>query len=461
MVELEIQETFRSKREFFDTGGTRSYKFRKFQLHALKTAVKKYEDEILDALHDDMRKPQFEAYSSEVGFIYEEINFTLKHLRRWMKPRRVSTPLALQPSTSIITTEPLGVVLIIGPWNYPFQLLLAPLIGAIAAGNCAVLKPSANTPHTAAVVEKIISEVFSPCYVSCVQGAGAEVGTMLIERFAFNHIFFTGSPRVGRQVMELAAKHLTPVTLELGGKSPAIVHSDANLKISAQRLIWAKLFNAGQTCVAPDYLLVHASIKEQFVKLMVETIIEFLGEDPAASNHLTRIVNTRRFDTLLGYLKCGRIVHGGRHSRHDLYIEPTIIDNVLLTDSIMQEEIFGPILPVLTYTRIDEVVPIIRQNRYPLALYLFTESRSVERFVHERIEFGGGAVNNALTHLVNPKLPFGGVGSSGMGSYHGRRSFEAMSHQKSILKTSTLINLKVLFPPYSKKNYKLVRMLMK
>ncbi len=456
MEEKIIKEAFESKREFFDAGNTKSYEFRVTQLKALKKAIMENENEILDALYKDMHKPKFEAFTSEIGIIYDEIDFVLKHLNKWMKPRRVSTPLVIHPSRSKIYHEPLGVVLIVGPWNYPFQLLINPLVGAIAAGNCAILKPSDNTRNTAQIIEKIISKIFPQNYVSVVQGPGAMVGPMLIERHAFNHIFFTGSPNVGKQIMAMASKHLTPVTLELGGKSPAIVHSDANLKVSAQRLIWAKLFNAGQTCVSPDYLLVHESVKDVFVDLMQKTIVQFIGNDPSTSENFTHIVNSRRFNVLKEYLKEGRIVHGGRFDETKNYIEPTLIDNVSFDDKLMQEEIFGPILPILTY-RNEEVLPIIRKNRYPLALYLFTESKAVENFILSNVEFGGGSINNALVHLVNPKLPFGGIGNSGMGSYHGKRSFETMSHMKSVIKTSTIIDPTLRYAPYNERKFKLAK----
>lgn len=460
MSDASINDAFQQKRTFFDSGQTRPYHFRLQQLRKLKAAVQAHEDEILEALHLDLHKPKFEAYSSEVGFLYEEINIAIKHLRKWMRPKHVRTPLVLQPSKSRIISEPLGVVLIIGPWNYPLQLLLAPLVGAIAAGNCAIIKPSDNTRNTANVVNKIVGEAFSPNYISCVMGSGAMVGPMLIEKCPFNHIFFTGSPKVGKQILAMAAQHLTPVTLELGGKSPAIVHTDANLKVAAQRLIWAKFFNAGQTCVAPDYLLVHKDIKQKFIGLMAETTEQFFGDNPITSPNFARIVNQSRFNKLTEYLQYGHIVHGGRKNTEQLYIEPTLIDNIELSDQIMQEEIFGPILPIISYSKIDDIVPIIRQNRYPLALYLFTSSKKVEKFVLQNVEFGGGAINNALTHLVNPKLPFGGVGNSGMGSYHGKRSFSIMSHQKSVLKTSTAINIKVLFPPYNDLKYKFAKLFM-
>jgi aldehyde dehydrogenase (NAD+) len=457
MDEQFIKQAFESKREYFDSGNTKSYEFRVTQLKTLRKAIEESENEILDALYKDMHKPKFEAFTSEIGIIYDEIDFAIKNLKKWMKPKKVSTPLVVHPSTSKIHPEPLGVVLIIGPWNYPFQLLINPLVGAIAAGNCAILKPSDNTRNTAQIIEKIISNIFPQNYVSVVQGPGAMVGPMLIEKYAFNHIFFTGSPNVGKQIMAMASEHLTPVTLELGGKSPAIVHSDANLKVSAQRLIWAKLFNAGQTCVSPDYLLVHESVKDVFVDLMQKTIVQFLGNDPSTSENFTHIVNSRRFNVLKDYLKDGRILHGGRFDETKNYIEPTLIDSVSFDDKLMQEEIFGPILPILTYSNIEEVVPIIRKNRYPLALYLFTANKSVERYILSNVEFGGGSINNALVHLVNPKLPFGGIGNSGMGSYHGKRSFETMSHMKSVIKTSTIIDPTLRYAPYNERKFKLAK----
>jgi aldehyde dehydrogenase (NAD+) len=457
MDELFIEQAFESKREFFDAGLTKSYEFRISQLKALRKTIVANEGEILEALYKDMHKPKFEAFTSEIGIIYEEIDYTIKHLRKWMKPKKVTTPIVIHPSVSKIYPEPLGVVLIVGPWNYPFQLLINPLVGAIAAGNCAILKPSDNTKNTAQIIEKIISSTFASNFVSVVQGPGAMIGPMLIEKHTFNHIFFTGSPNVGKQIMAMAAKHLTPVTLELGGKSPAIVHADAKLKISAQRLIWAKLFNAGQTCVSPDYLLVHESVKEVFVDLIRKTIIQFLGHDPSTTENFTHIVNSRRFNVLKEYLKEGRIIHGGRFDESINYIEPTLMDNVSFDDKLMQEEIFGPILPILTYKDIEEVLPIIRKNRYPLALYLFTESKQVEQYILSNVEFGGGSINNALVHLVNPKLPFGGIENSGMGSYHGKRSFETFSHMKSVIKTSTIIDPTLRYAPYNERKFNLAK----
>lgn len=451
MDELMIEKSFSMKRNFFDEGKTRSYEFRIENLKKLKEMIKKNEKEILEALYLDLHKPAFEAFTSEIGIMYEEINYTIEHLKTWMKPKKVSTPLVLQPSTSYIYSEPLGVTLIIGPWNYPFQLLLAPLVGAIAAGNCAMIKPSDQTKHTSDLVAKIIAETFAEEYISVVQGPGAMVGPMLIEKFRFDHIFFTGSPSVGKKIAAMASEHLTPVTLELGGKSPVIVDKNVNIDVAAKRLTWAKYFNAGQTCVCPDYLLVHESIKDEFINRMKFYIKEFFGDNPIESENFGRIVNEKRFDVLKAFLDEGNIVIGGESDKISKFISPTIIDRINLDSKIMQEEIFGPILPVMTYGDIKEVVPVIRKNRYPLALYLYTNNKQVEEFIIENIEFGGGCINNGMIHLANSKLPFGGVGNSGMGRYHGIDSYDTFSHKKSIIKTKECLDPSLRYAPYSDK----------
>jgi aldehyde dehydrogenase (NAD+) len=448
-TESVIEEIFQSQRNYFDSGATHSYAFRIDQLIKLKQSIIHYEQQIINALYQDLHKPEFEAYTSEVGVMYEEINHTIKNLRKWMKDTRVKTPLVLHPSSSKIIFEPVGVVLIIGPWNYPFQLLFAPLVGAIAAGNTAILKPSDNTKHTATIIEKLINETFEAKYISVVTGPGAMVGPMLINKYKFNHIFFTGSQGVGKQIMSMAAQHLTPVTLELGGKSPAIVDQHVDLKVAAKRLTWSKFFNAGQTCVAPDYLLVHKNIKEAFIQELKIAILEFYGNAPLDSPDLTHIVNDKRFDKLMEYLKQGNIIKGGAYNKDRRVIEPTLIENVTFLDSIMQEEIFGPIMPILTYDSSDEIIEIIRKNRYPLACYIFSSDKQFSQYIIDHIEFGGGAINNALVHLANPHLPFGGVGNSGMGSYHGKKSFEVMSHAKSILSTATFIDPSFRYAPYT------------
>lgn len=451
MDEEMIEKSFNMKRKFFDDGNTRSYEFRIDQLRKLKQMIKKNEKEILEALHLDLHKPAFEAFTAEIGIMYEEINYTIKHLKSWMKPEKIRTPIVLAPSTSYVYYEPLGVALIIGPWNYPFQLLLAPLVGVISAGNCAIIKPSYQTKHTSNLVAKIIGETYEEGYISVLEGPGSMVGPLLIERFRFDHIFFTGSPSVGKQIAAMAAKHLTPVTLELGGKSPVIVDKDVNIDVAAKRLVWAKYFNAGQTCVCPDYLLVHESIKDEFLSKMKFFIKEFFGDKPIESESFGRIVNEKRFDILKEYLNEGNIIVGGEAHRESKFISPTIIDGISIDSKIMQAEIFGPILPVMTYSDIHETLNIIRKNRYPLALYLFTKSKDIEKFILDNIEFGGGCINNGMIHLINSKMPFGGVGNSGMGRYHGRNSFDAFSHKKSVVKTGEWLDPSLRYAPYSNK----------
>lgn len=456
-----IENSFELKRKYFDNGHTKDYGFRIEQLRKLKEMIKKNEKAITTALYKDLHKPAFEAFTSEIGILFEEINFAIKHLKKWMKPKRVSTPISIAPSVSRIYPEPLGVVLIIGPWNYPFQLILAPLIGAISAGNCAILKPSDQSRNVSDVIARIISQTFEEQYISVVQGPGAMLGPMLIERFRFDHIFFTGSASVGRKISEMAAKTLTPVTLELGGKSPAIVDKDANIDISAKRLVWAKFFNAGQTCVCPDYLLVHECIKDEFVKRMEHYIEEFFGKEPENSESFGRIINDKRFDILCTYLEDVHIITGGRINKTTRYIEPTLIDEVSPSSKLMSEEIFGPILPIATFKTREENVETVRNNRYPLALYLFTGSRQTERFYINNIEFGGGCINNGIIHLVNSRVPFSGVGYSGMGRYHGKYSFETFTHFKSVVSTKTFFDPSIRYAPYSNKKLKFAKWLFK
>lgn len=452
-----LDKSFNMKRKFFDDGNTRSYEFRITQLIKLKQMIKNNEKEILEALYLDLHKPAFEAYTAEIGIMYEEINYTIKHLKTWMKPEKIQTPIVLHPSRSFVYSDPLGIALIIGPWNYPFQLLLAPLVGAISAGNCVIIKPSDQTKHISNLVAKIIGETYPEEYISVVQGPGAMVGPMLIEQFRFDHIFFTGSPSVGKQIATMAAKHLTPVTLELGGKSPAIVDKEVNIDVAARRLVWAKYFNAGQTCVCPDYLLIHESIKDEFLSKMKFYIKEFFGEKPIESESYGRIINEKRFDILKEYLNQGNVIIGGEIDRESKFISPTIIDGINIDSKIMQEEVFGPILPVITYSDINEAVTIVRKNRYPLALYLFTQNKGIEKFILENIEFGGGCINNGMVHLVNSKMPFGGVGNSGIGRYHGRYSFETFSHKKSVLKTGEWLDPSLRYAPYNNKKLNVVR----
>lgn len=403
-----------------------------------------------------------ETYATEIGVLYEEINVALKGLKRWMHAKRVETPVVLWPSVSRKFTEPKGVTLIIGPWNYPFQLLLAPLVAAIAAGNTAMLKPSELTPHTAKLVEDIINENFSPDFLSVVQGEGKDIIPSMINTCHFDHIFFTGSVVVGRKIAEMAAPHLIPLTLELGGKSPAIVDASANLKVAARRIAFGKWVNGGQTCVAPDYLLVHQLVEEPFLKLLKDTVEEFYGTQPLHNEEeYSGIINEQRFKTLTDFIKEGTILFGGGFDAVKQRIEPTVLRNVSLKDRVMKEEIFGPVLPVLTYSEAEEARNIILQNPNPLALYVFTKNKQVEHYFMQGLSFGGGAVNNTVVHLGNPHLPFGGVGNSGFGNYHGKAGFDTFSHHKSVLKTSNWPDLSFKYPPYGKFARKLIRWIMK
>jgi aldehyde dehydrogenase (NAD+) len=451
---------FEKMQTFFFSGATSSYEFRQKQLQTLRTAIKKYEPEITEALFNDLHKSAEEAYSTEIGFIYSEISHTLKHLKSWMKPRSVSTPIVLFPSSSKIIREALGVTLIIAPWNYPFQLLMAPLIGAIAGGNCAVLKPSEFTVSTSNIISKIIGEIFDPTYMTVVEGDGAVVVPQMMNDNRFDHVFFTGSIAVGKEIAQLAAPKLVSVTLELGGKSPCVVDKDADLKVAAQRIVWGKFTNAGQTCVAPDYLLVHENRRDELVVNMQKSIRAFFGDDPQQSKDYGRIINERRFDKVNSYLENASIVSGGKTSREQLYIEPTIIDNVPLDQAVMQDEIFGPILPVFTYQKHDEALDLIKRSSHPLALYVFTNNKEVEQLYLHKVQFGGGCINNTLVHLANAELPFGGVGNSGVGAYHGKFSFDTFTRPKSVLKTATWLDLKVKYPPYKGK-LKMMKMLFK
>ena len=437
--------------QYFATGDTFDYAFRKSQLQKLRKSIQANERAIMEALYNDLKKSPEEAYSTEIGFIYAEITHTLKHLQEWMRPVTVSSPLIIFPSSSKIIHDPLGVTLIVAPWNYPFQLLMAPLIGAIAGGNCAVLKPSEFTPHTSAIVEKIVAEAYPSTYISVATGNGAEVVPQLMKQYRFDHVFFTGSIHVGREIALMAADKLVPVTLELGGKSPCIVDKDVNLKVAAQRIAWGKFTNVGQTCVAPDYLLVHESRKDELVALLRTSIVQFYGHDPMHSADYGKIVNENRYNKLESFLKQGTIVFGGQADKEKLYIAPTLLENVSENSPVMQEEIFGPILPMYTFTDHHQAVEMVQRMPNPLALYVFTNNATTEKLYTDKISFGGGCVNNTLIHLANAELPFGGVGNSGVGAYHGKFSFDTFTRQKSVVKTSTWMDPSAKYPPYKGK----------
>jgi aldehyde dehydrogenase (NAD+) len=431
------------QRKFFLSGKTKDVSFRIEALTSLGNMIRSHEPQLMAALKKDLNKSDFDTYISEMGILLEEIRFTLKHIRDWTQPRKVKTALTQIGSKGYIYSEPYGVALIISPWNYPLQLAIAPLIGAIAAGNCAVLKPSELTPETSKLMAELISKSFPADYITVVQGDADTTQLLLKEKF--DYIFFTGSVAVGKVIMEAAAKHLTPVTLELGGKSPCIVHHDANLKLAAKRIAWGKFINAGQTCVAPDYLYVHRDIKNEFITAFKESISE-LYEEIVKNGEFTRIVSERHFNRIIGLISSGEVLHGGNYSSNTLTIEPTVLGGVTWDEPIMQEEIFGPVLPVLEYEDETMMIHKINGQPKPLALYIFSESKDFQDKILDSISFGGGCINDTVMHLSSPYLPFGGVGESGIGAYHGRGSFDVFSHQKSILKQTTTFDLPFRYP---------------
>lgn len=436
------------QRAYFASGVTRPYAFRKAQLKKLWQAVKEKEQDIIVALQKDFRKPEFEGYGTEIGPFYGEVKHALRELGNWMRPEKVHTPLPFLPSTSWKYQDPLGNVLIISPWNYPFLLMFRPLVSAIAGGNTVVLKPSEISANVAAVITEIISSCFPEDYIAVVNGDGEQAGNLLVGEHHFDHVFFTGSVGVGKKIMAMASQHLSPVTLELGGKSPCIVDKQADLAFAAKKIAWSKFVNAGQTCVAPDYVLVHEEVRETFIRLLTAQVNRMYGSDPQKSPDYARVISNRRYNTLLKYLEEGKIILGGKTDEADRYIAPTLITEVSSADAIMQEEIFGPILPIISYRTDAEVLHWISMNPYPLALYIYTNSRKVADFYIEQVRFGGGCVNNGLIHLGNEALPFGGVGTSGIGQYHGEFGFRTFTRVKSVVKTPTWLDAPLWYPPY-------------
>lgn len=446
-----IRDKFNNSKAFFNTHKTKNLKFRKQQLKLLSKNIKNHENELLDALYKDLGKSKVEAYATEIGMLLKSIKLMRKELKNWSKTKQTDTPLYLFPTKSYIKKEPYGTVLIIGPFNYPVQLVFEPLIGAIAAGNTAIVKPSELTHHVAIVIKDIIEDTFDEAYVSVVEGGIEETQTLL--SLPFDYMFFTGSEKVGKIVYEAAARKLIPVTLELGGKSPVIVDDTANIKVASERISFGKFTNAGQTCVAPDYILVQRKVKNDLIKALKKTITEFYGENIEKSPDFGRIVNQKHFNRLNDLIQIHKdnVVFGGNSSKEDLYIEPTLLDNITNDNKIMKEEIFGPILPIITYDNFDEVLEIIQSKSKPLSLYLFSEDENMTHRVVEELSFGGGAINDTLMHLANPNLPFGGVGSSGIGQYHGKYSFDTFSHMKSYTFKSTRLESSLFFPPYKGK----------
>lgn len=441
---MSYQDLLDGQRRYYLSGVTRTLEFRIEMLKKLRAAIKRYEPDLFTALKKDLDKNEYESYLMEIGTIYEEIRHASKHLKSWMRPVKVANPITLFGAKSMILSEPFGVSLIIAPWNYPLQLMLNPLVGAISAGNCAILKPSEYTPHVSRVIAQLIEGIFPKEYITVVEGE-VEVSKALLE-LQFDHIFFTGSVPVGRVVMEAASKHLTPVVLELGGKSPVIVENDADVDLAARRIVWGKFSNSGQTCVAPDYLLVHEDVKPELIRLMQKYILEFYGNTPLEAENYGRIVSKRHFDRLRGFIQDGEVLIGGEVDEQRLRIAPTLLDQVSWDAPVMQDEIFGPILPVFTYQSLHECIDRIHQYPKPLALYLFTENEGKMDQILEKVSYGGGCINDTLLHLSNINLPFGGVQHSGHGSYHGKYSFDAFSHKKGIVKQTTKFDAKVRYP---------------
>lgn len=457
-MQAEIESVVRRQRAYFRTGDTRSIEFRTNQLKRLRQAILDREAAIMQAVQADLRKPDFEAFATEVGVI-QEIDYAIKHLRSWMKPKSIGAPPEQFPAKAQIIPEPLGVVLIIGPWNYPFQLMISPLVGSIAAGNCALLKPSEIAPHTSRVVADLIEATFDPQYIAIVEG-GVEVSQAVLNE-KFDHIFFTGGTAIGKIIMAAAAKHLTSVTLELGGKSPCIVDADIDLKTAAKRIVWGKFINAGQTCIAPDYLLVDRRIKPQLIEAITAALREFYGDDPATSPDYGRIVSDRHFERLAHLMQNGQPIVGGQLNESDRYIAPTLLDSVDLDAPLMQEEIFGPLLPVIEYSDIEEAIDLILSKPKPLALYLFTRNKPLQQRILQETSSGGACLNETIMHVGVAQLPFGGVGESGIGKYHGKASFDTFSHYKSILAKPFWLDLPWRYAPYQGKLEQIKKLLLK
>lgn len=437
------------QRGFFNTNQTKDINFRINNLKRLRQAILENETAIQKALYADLRKSETESYISEIGICLDEIKYTLKHIKSWTKPKTVTTPLPHLPASSKVYSEPLGVVLIISPWNYPLQLLISPLIGAIAAGNCAVLKPSEIAVHTSHVLAEIIPKYFDPSFITVVEGEKEVTQQLLTEKF--DHIFFTGSTHVGKIIMSAAAKQLTPVTLELGGKSPCLVDADTHLEYTARRIVWGKFINAGQSCIAPDYLLVDRTIKQELLERIHQCIRDFYGANPSTSLDYARIINQHHFNRLSELLNVGNIIIGGDTNSEDLYIAPTVISQVDWDAPVMQEEIFGPILPVLEYTDLSDAIARVNAQPKPLALYFFSNNKQHQQRVLQETSSGGVCINDTMLHFASSTLPFGGVGDSGIGRYHGKASFETFSQQKSVLYRSFLVDLKLRYAPYKGK----------
>ena len=459
MTEQEIKDLVTRQRSYFQSGATLPVSARLAALRRLYNAISSHEKEIRRALQKDLGKSGFESYMCETGMVLEEISYMLKHTPKFAREQRVHTPLAQFCSRSYKKPSPYGVTLIMSPWNYPFMLTLSPLADALAAGNTAVVKPSAYSPYTSEVLLSILTECFDPKYVAVVTGGRAENTCLLREHF--DYIFFTGSQAVGKEVMRSAAEHLTPVTLELGGKSPCIVDQTADIRLAARRIVFGKYLNCGQTCVAPDYVYCHRSVKDHLIKEVQKQIRRQYGKQPLHSSDYGKIINEKHFDRILGLIDEKKVVHGGGSDRSTLRIEPTVMDNVTFSDAVMQEEIFGPVMPILVFDSLDEVIRRINSMPHPLALYIFTSDKKAARKMTARCGFGGGCINDTIIHLATSEMSFGGFGESGMGAYHGKTGFDTFTHYKSIVDKKTWIDLPMRYQPYRKGDEKLVRFFLK
>lgn len=431
---------------------------RKEKLKKFSHVISLHENDIIEALHKDFGKPAFEAYLTEINVVQSDLKDTIKNIHAWAKPKKVRASILNFPSSDYIYTEPYGKTLIISPWNYPFQLAICPLIAAYAAGNSIVLKPSELTPHTSSLISKIIRETFDVKEVVAVLGDAEIAKSQLAKRW--DYIFFTGSPAVGKEIAKAAAGNLTPVTLELGGKNPCIIDKNANLQIAAKRIVWGKFINAGQTCIAPDYLLIHKGVKTKFIRLLQQEIINAYGEDPKLSPDFTRIINKKHFFRLVGMIDEAKTITGGIHDEESLYIAPTLIDEPSFDSAIMKDEIFGPLLPLISYENENDLEKIISKYEKPLSLYVFTDDKAFAERAIRKFSFGGGCINDTVVHFSNKRLPFGGVGNSGMGAYHGKKSYDTFSHQKAIVKKATWLDIPLRYAPYGNK-LKVIRKLLK
>ncbi|UYW00435.1 aldehyde dehydrogenase [Flavobacterium agricola] len=451
---MNYQAILAKQKSFFYSGGTQTYKQRMLQLQRLKSEIENREQAILDALQADFKKPAFEGYMTELAMVYLELKIHIKHLKKWMQTEKVRASLLNFPSSEYIQKQPYGSVLIIAPWNYPFLLCFQPLISAVAAGNVVLLKPSELTPKTAAVIQQIVQNVFDANWVQVVQGGVAEATEILKQKFDF--IFFTGSPQVGKIVHQAAAQFLTPTVLELGGKSPCVITESANINVAVNRIVFGKFVNAGQTCVAPDFIWIHESKKDEFLHALTARIRSCYGENIQQSTDFPRIINNKNYQRLVNFLNCGTIYFGGQHDESDLYVEPTVLTDVSWNDEVMQQEIFGPILPVITYKNMDEVIQYNQNNEKPLAFYIFSTNKAEINRVLSQVQFGGGCTNDVLSHLVNNKLPLSGFGNSGMGNYHGKFGFNTFTHQRAYVSRANWLDISLKYAPYRKKIKKLI-----